>query len=330
MGGNDSKSLAYSTSSVPTVAEPSEPPAELLSDLARAADYARAEKASSTRRAYVSDFAIFSAWCAERGAVSLPAPPVVVAAFLGSEAKRGIRPSTLDRRVAAIRYAHKLAGYDAPTDDERVKATMRGIRRSAGTAARKKAPAIAERLIAMANTGEGLIALRDRALLLVGFAGAFRRSELVALDCEDIEETDAGLKIIIRRGKTDQESSGMTIAIVRGTTACPVAALRAWLNAAGIATGPLFRSLRKGGKVGARLTDRSVAEIVKGHAARVGLDPALFAGHSLRAGFLTSAAARGASIFKLMDVSRHRSVDTLRGYVRDADIFNDHAGTGLL
>jgi integrase len=122
----------------------------------------------------------------------------------------------------------------------------------------------------------------------------------------------------------------MTIAIVRGTTACPVAALRAWLNAAGIATGPLFRSLRKGGKVGARLTDRSVAEIVKGHAARVGLDPALFAGHSLRAGFLTSAAARGASIFKLMDVSRHRSVDTLRGYVRDADIFNDHAGTGLL
>jgi site-specific recombinase XerD len=107
-------------------------------------------------------------------------------------------------------------------------------------------------------------------------------------------------------------------------------AVRAWRDAAGIATGPLFRSIRKGGKVGARLTDQSVADIVKKHAARVGLDPALFAGHSLRAGFLTSAAKRGASIFKMMDVSRHRSVDTLRGYVRDAEIFKDHAGAGLL
>jgi integrase len=182
-----------------------------------------------------------------------------------------------------------------PTDDERVKATVRGIRRTAGTAARKKAPAIAERLIAMANTGGGLIALRDRALLLLGFAGAFRRSEL-ALDYEDIEETEAGLKITIRRGKTDQEGSGATIAILRGTLACPVAALRAWLDAAGLTTGPVFRSIRKGGKVSGRLTDRSVAKIVKSHAARVGLDPALFAGHSLRAGFLTSAAnARSAN-----------------------------------
>ena len=330
MGANDSKTLSCPTTSLPAIAEPRDASAKLASDLDRAAEYARAEKASATRRAYVTDFAIFSAWCAERGALPLPAPPVVVAAFLGFEARRGIRASTLGRRVAAIRYAHKLAGYDVPTDDERVKATVRGIRRSAGTAARKKAPAIVERLIAMANTGEGLIALRDRALLLLGFAGAFRRSELVALDCEDFEETEAGLKIIIRRGKTDQESSGTTIAIVRGTIACPVAALRVWLDAAGITTGPVFRSIRKGGKVGARLTDRSVAKIVKGHAARVGLDPALFAGHSLRAGFLTSAAARGASIFKMMDVSRHRSVDTLRGYVRDAEIFKDHAGAGLL
>jgi integrase len=175
-----------------------------------------------------------------------------------------------------------------------------------------------------------VIALRDRALLLLGFAGAFRRSELVALGSDDIEETEDGLKITIRRGKTDQEGSGTTIAILRGTVACPVAGLRAWLDAAGITTGPVFRSIRKGGKVGDRLTDRSVAKIVKSHAARVGLDPALFAGHSLSAGFLTSAAARGASIFKMMDVSRHRSVDTLRGYVRDAEIFKDHAGIGLL
>jgi hypothetical protein len=124
--------------------------------------------------------------------------------------------------------------------------------------------------------------------------------------------------------------AGATIAIVRGSIACPVEALKAWRDAAGITTGPVFRSIRKGGKVGARLSAQSVADIVKAHAENVGLDPALFAGHSLRAGFLTSAAKRGASIFKMMDQSRHRSVDTLRGYVCDAEIFKDHAGAGLL
>jgi integrase len=173
--------------------------------------------------------------------------------------------------------------------------------------------------------------IRDRALLLVGFAGAFRRSELVGLDVEDLEEVDGGLKITIRKSKTDQEGLGSAIAIVRGSIACPVTALKAWLDAARITSGPVFRSVRKGGKnVGDRLSDHSAATIVKAHAKRVGLDPALFAGHSLRAGFLTSAASRGASIFKMMDVSRHKSVDTLRGYVRDAEIFKDHAAKGLL
>jgi site-specific recombinase XerD len=306
-------------------------PALLAPDLDKAADLARQEKAKATRRAYRSDFAVFEAWCAGRGVIALPATAESVAAFLACEVDRGIQCSTIGRRVAAIRYAHKLAAHPVPTDDERVKATVRGIRRTIGTTARKKAPATAERVIAMAvGTGSGLKGLRDRALLLLGFAGAFRRSELVALDCEDIEECETGLRITIRRGKTDQEGHGATIGIVPGSVACPMTAVRAWRDAAGIATGPLFRSIRKGGKVGARLTDQSVADIVKKHAARVGLDPALFAGHSLRAGFLTSAAKRGASIFKMMDVSRHRSVDTLRGYVRDAELFKDHAGAGLL
>jgi site-specific recombinase XerD len=171
---------------------------------------------------------------------------------------------------------------------------------------------------------------RDRALLLVGFAGAFRRSELVALNIEDLEETDLGFKVTIRHSKTDQEGRGQTIAIVKGSVACPVAALKAWLAAAAITTGAVFRSVKKGGKVANRLSAQSVADIVKTYAERVGLDPALFAGHSMRAGFLTSAAKRGASIFKMMDQSRHKSVETLRGYVRDAEIFKDHAGTGLL
>jgi integrase len=218
-----------------------------------------------------------------------------------------------------------------PTDDERVRATARGIRRTIGTAGTKKAPATNDRLVAMmAPHGRSLAAHRDRALLL---PGAFRRSELVALDTGDVEETDEGLRVTIRRAKTDQEGAGATVAIVRGSVACPVEALKAWLSSAVITEGPLFRAVNKGGRVSAdRLSDQSVALIVKAHTdvkahtERAGLDPRLFSGHSLRAGFLTSAARRGASIFKMMDVSRHRSVDTLRGYIRDAEIFKDHAG----
>jgi site-specific recombinase XerD len=297
---------------------------------AAAAEYARAEKAAVTRRAYRTDFEIFRAWCAERRVSALPALPQSVAAFLAHEAERQVRPSTISRRVAAIRYAHKLAGFLLPTDDERVRATVRGIRRSLGASPSKKAPATAERVVAMAPLANGrLAAIRDRALLLIGFAGAFRRSELVALNVDDLEETGDGLRITIRRSKTDQE--GHVIAIPRGVIACPVAALKAWLEAATIAAGPAFRPIAKGGRLQpGRLTDRSVAEIVKAHARRAGLDPKLFAGHSLRSGFLTSAAARGASIFKMADQSRHKSMDTLRGYVRDAEIFKDHAGKGLL
>jgi site-specific recombinase XerD len=306
-------------------------PAAMAPDLTRAAELAREEKAVATRRAYRSDFRIFEAWCRDRGVNALPASVASVAAFLAYDVETGTRPSTLGRRVAAIRYAHKLAGHAAPTDDERVKATMRGIRRSFGTAPRKKAPATAERIVAMAlAAGDDMKGRRDRALLLIGFAGAFRRSELVALNFEDIEESELGLKVIIRHSKSDQEGMGQTIAILRGSVACPMSALKGWLEAAVITAGPIFRSVKKGGQVAGRLPAQSVADIVKTYAERVGLDPALFAGHSMRAGFLTSAAKRGASIFKMMDQSRHRSVETLRGYIRDGEIFKEHAGAGLL
>jgi integrase len=166
---------------------------------------------------------------------------------------------------------------------------------------------------------------------LIGFGGALRRSELVALDVADIAETETGLLVTIRHSKTDQEGEGATIAIAHGDVACPVKALRAWLDASGIQAGPIFRPIDKAGTVRpSRLTDRSVANIVKAYAARAGFDARTFSGHSLRAGFLTSAAGKGASIFKMMDVSRHKSVDTLRGYVRDAELFKDHAEAGLL
>jgi site-specific recombinase XerD len=303
-----------------------------VAEIEAAASYARADKAAATRKAYRTDFELFRSWCAERNVSALPASSESVAAFLATEADRRIKPSTIGRRVAAIRYAHKLADLPVPTDDERVRSTMRGIRRSLGAAPQKKAPATADKIMAMAPTARGCLSdIRDRALLLIGFAGAFRRSELVALDCEHIEETTDGLRVTIQYSKTDQEGIGAIVAIPRGSMACPVAALKAWRDAAGIVTGPVFRPVAKGNRVQpVRLTDRSVAEIVKSHAKRVGLDPTLFAGHSLRSGFLTSAAARGASIFKMADQSRHKSMDTLRGYVRDAEIFKDHAGAGLL
>jgi integrase len=153
----------------------------------------------------------------------------------------------------------------------------------------------------------------------------------VALDVADLEETEDGLRVTIRRSKTDQEGIGTTIAIVRGGVNCPVKALRAWLDAARITEGAVFRPVRKGGEIcDWRLAAKSVCDITKAYAYRVGLDGAAFGAHSLRSGFLTSAARRGASVFKMRDVSRHKSMDVLQAYVRDADMFRDHAGAGLL
>jgi integrase len=239
----------------------------------------------------------------------------------------------LGRRVAAIRYAHKAAGHGPPTNRETVKAVMRGIRRTIGAAPDQKAPATSDRIAEMvAHCPDTLTGRRDRALLLLGFAGAFRRSELMALTVADLIEVEGGLRVMIRRSKTDQEGQhGQEIAIPAGGRLRPVEAVQAWLAAAGITKGPVFHPITKGGRImpGA-LSDRSVANIVKAHAVRANLDPTEFSGHSLRSGFLTSAAEAGANVFKMMEVSRHKSVDTLRGYVRRADLFKDHAGASFL
>jgi site-specific recombinase XerD len=253
-------------------------------------------------------------------------------AYLAHEAEAGAAASTITRRCAAIRYAHRLADLEPPTNSEKVRATLRGIRRTIGAAPTRKAPVLADtaRAIALAAP-DSLKGIRDRALLLLGFAGAFRRSELVALDVADLEETEEGLRVTIRRSKTDQEGQGQVIAIIRGGSTCPVKAVKTWLAASGIIEGPLFRPVAKGGRLGEqRLTDKSVCDLVKHYAKRLGLDAATFGAHSLRSGFLTSAARRGASVFKMRDVSRHKSMDVLQAYVRDAELFRDHAGARLL
>ena len=201
-------------------------PAALGPELEEAAGYARAEKSEATRRAYRSDFALFRSWCEAKRIPALPAAPEAVAAFLAAEANRGTKVATISRRLAAIRYAHKLAGHEPPTNSEPVKATLRGIRRTAGSAPARKAPATADKVLAMVGkAGTDMKGRRDRALLLLGFAGAFRRSELVALDIADLEFCDSGLRVVIRKSKTDQEGQGATIAIAR-TAQSPALSMR--------------------------------------------------------------------------------------------------------
>jgi site-specific recombinase XerD len=308
-------------------------PAELTTTLELAADFARASKAKGTQEAYGSDFRIFESWCRPRGLSALPATAESLCAFLADQATLGKRASTLGRRLAAVRYFHRAAGYETPTSDEKVKAVLSGIRRTIGAAPVRKRAATADIVIAMSPTATSLRALRKRAIILLGFAGAFRRSELVALNVDDLEETAEGMLVTLHRSKTDQEGLGRRVAIPRGEIACPLAAVRAWLDAAGITEGAIFRRIfnkRAQRVTERRLAPRNVAAIVKQSAARLGFDPSTFGGHSLRAGFVTSAVKRGANLIKITDVTGHKSLEMLKTYSRDAEAFVGHAGAGLL
>lgn len=300
-----------------------------------AALYARGSRAAATWRAYESDWRIFATWCQSVAQPALPASPHTVALFLAAQARLGHAPTTLDRRRAAIRLMHVGAKVPSPHDALEVDEVLRGIRRAWKQPPRQKAPAVdaeVQRLVDAVEpqTRQGL---RDRALVLVGFAGALRRSELVAFDVEHLEQRPQGLTLKIASSKTDQEGEGQKIALPRvpDSPYCPVQAVLDWLVVAEIGSGAIFRRMHRGDAVGKdRLTDQSVALVIKRLALRVGLDPERYAGHSLRSGFLTSAARARANIFKMADQSRHKSLDVLREYVRDADAFEDHAGGTLL
>jgi site-specific recombinase XerD len=319
--------------------EPATLPVEFAESLELASDFARASRAKATLEAYRSDVKIFTDWCLKRGLVPIPPTPEGLCAFIADEAARGRRPSTIARRLAAIKWATEAAGVlrdteKCPTDDKAVSAVLSGIRRTLGAAPRQKKAVTSDVVLAMVSGQDrSLRGLRDRALLTLGFGGAFRRSELTALDVEDLEFCDSGLRVRIRKSKTDQAGEGVTIAVAAGSVACPAQAVREWLEAANITTGAVFRRVinRKAQRVtDSRLAPRNVASVVKKGARHLGLPEADYAAHGLRAGFLTSAAARGASVFKMKEVSRHKSLDVLGGYVRDANLFRDHAGSGLL
>jgi len=303
-----------------------------LEDLAAAAlGYAQANRAEATNKAYASDWAHFAAWCSTHGLDSLPAEPETVALYV-TDLASSLKPSTITRRLASIAIRHKRAGYDPPTSAPGVREVVRGVRRSLRTAQREAAPAVIGEIRRMVahlphDTTAGI---RDRALLLVGFVGALRRSELVALDVADLQDVPEGLRGTIRASKTDQEGAGRLVAIPfgRDPETCPVKAMRAWIERAGIEDGPLFRPVDRHGNVrSGRLTGQSVALVVKRAAERIGLDADNYSGHSLRAGFATTAAANGASERTIANQTGHKSMDVLRRYLRHGSLFTDNAAT---
>jgi len=241
-----------------------------------------------------------------------------------------VKPATLQRRLAAIAVAHKAAGYTSPTSHEVVRSVLAGTRRRLGVAqAQKQALGVDELRAMVTDLGESPIDVRDRALLLLGFAGALRRSELVALDVADVRFERAGVVLSLHRSKTNQEGDTEEIAIPFGSDiqSCPVRSLQAWLQH--VADGPLFRSINRHGNIGDRLSDHSVALIVKKLATKVGLDAAKLAGHSLRSGFATTAARAGKSEAAIMRQTRHKSVTVARRYIRQGTKWDDHAGVGI-
>ncbi len=298
---------------------------DLLDEMA---DYERKALPPNTKRAYASDWADFLAWCVRKRVPALPAKPDTVAVYLTARA-RTHKVSSLSRRLTVIGKVHKAQGVPNPVPDERVKRVWRGILRDKGEAQTRKKPALVKDLRKMIDVlPEGLAGVRDRALLLFGFAGAMRRSELDGLNWGDLELSDEGFAVNIRRGKTDQTGKGRRVGIPYGAhpETCPVKAMLAWIEAAGVERGPLFRKVNRHGRLeGTRLSAYSVAVIVKRSVKAAGISPANFAGHSLRAGLATAAAMAGADERTIQEQTGHKSLKVLRTYIREGSLFRNNA-----
>lgn len=361
----------------PPVAAPVElavvsPPSPLPAALQRRLPDARrfikeGSHAPGTRRKYAEDFEQFSGWCQRHGLSPLPAEPGLVALYIhalvepdpsnpprvrrsphgprGPEpGQQPMHPSSITRVIAAVRYAHAARGTPSPTTHPLVQEALRAARRTLGVAPRRRVQAAVVEVVRRLVLGldDSLRHRRDRALLTLGFAGAFRRAALVSLDLADVARVPEGLEVTLRRDKTDQAGAGRTLTIAPGAQAatCPVRAVLAWtdaLGALGLAEGPLFRFIDRHGNVrparrdaaSDRLSPQAVALVVQRRARAAGLDATQFAGHSLRAGFVTSATRAGKAIPKIMEQTGHRSANTVMAYVREADRWRDPASGGI-
>ena len=301
--------------------------------------YAGKARADNTWRGYTSAWVRFETWCQAADLAPLPATPQTVAMFIAAEADAGLANATLEHRLAAIRLVHLGAGHASPHNTLAVLEVMKGIRRERRDRPRFRRrpaePAIDTQVQAMVDTlgTDTLRDQRDRALLLYGFATALRGSELVRLQVADIEAREKGDVVTIGYSKGDQTGEGQTVAAlaVPGSPYCPVTALRVWLQAAGIEGGPLFRRISAGGTAGdSALSDKTVVRLIKRTAEAAGLDEKRYSGHSLRRGFLTSAAMNRADVLKMVAQSRHANINTILDYVENQQLVDNHAGERLL
>jgi|TARA_B110000211_G_C14090665_1_gene558863 site-specific recombinase XerD len=293
----------------------------------------QSSKSLNTVRAYKSDFEDFGLFCVQNSFKNLPSEPETVSLYLTHLSTRGIKISTIKRRLVSIGVIHKIKGHYLDTKHPVIMENLMGIKRRKGTKQIGKKPLLINELkqlidvINKANEAD-IKKLRNKALLLIGFAGGFRRNELVSLDLEDVEFVFEGVKITLKRSKTDQFGEGMTKGIPHfgDSLYCPVMNLRRWLNVSKIKKGPIFLKFSKGPKLTkSRLTDQSVALIIKGYLMKAGIDSKNYSGHSLRSGFATSAAEAGAEERSIMSMTGHKSTEMVRRYIKDANLFKNNA-----
>ena len=290
-------------------------------------------KASNTVRAYKSDFNDFELFCAKNGFKSLPSDPKIVSLYLTYLSTKDAKISTLKRRLVSIGVIHKLKGYYLDTKHPSIIENIMGIKRRKGSIQLSKKPILISSLKKIINVIDDqnkkeIKKLRDRSIILIGFSGGFRRNEIVSLDYDDLDFVPDGLKINLRRSKTDQFGEGFTKALpyFDNTHYCPVLSLKKWIEISKITSGAVFRRFSKGSKLSEnRLTDQTVALLIKEYLNLAGIDSKNYSGHSLRSGFATSAAESGAQERSIMAMTGHKSTEMVRRYIKEANLFKNNA-----
>ena len=293
----------------------------------------QSSKANNTVRAYKSDFNDFGIFCAKNGFKSLPSEPKIVSLYLTHLSTKDAKMSTLKRRLVSIGVIHKLKGHYLDTKHPAIIENIMGIKRRKGSFQKAKKPILINNLKQIINVidqqnKEDIKKLRDRSIILIGFSGGFRRNEIVALDYEDLDFVSEGLKIDIKRSKTDQfgEGSKKALPYFDNSQYCPVVSLQKWIKISNISSGPLFRRFSKGSSLSEnRLTDQTVALLIKEYLKLAGIDSKNYSGHSLRSGFATSAAESGAEERSIMTMTGHKSTEMVRRYIKEANLFKNNA-----
>jgi len=293
----------------------------------------QSSKANNTVRAYKSDFNDFGLFCAQNGFKSLPSEPKIVSLYLTHLSIKDIKMSTLKRRLVSIGVIHKLKGHYLDTKHPIIIENIMGIKRRKGSIQKAKKPLLINNLKILINVideynNQDIKKFRDRSIILIGFSGGFRRNEIVSLDYDDLDFVKEGLKINLKRSKTDQfgEGSVKGLPYFDNTQYCPVLSLKKWLEISKINSGSLFRRLSKGSKLlESRLTDQTVALLIKKYLKLAGIDSKNYSGHSLRSGFATSAAESGVEERIIMTMTGHKSTQMVRKYIRDANLFKNNA-----